>query len=494
MAPEQFSGVPGSAGPACDIYALGVILYKVLTGRVPFWERDREALRRRILREPPDRPTMWKPEIDPRLEAVCLKALAKRPEDRFAGMQDMADALGAFLGGPAPAGRPRPIVRRDAVRFIFVGFGDRAPLPLPPDRLYLDVGNDLRPGVIDHHHRTAFDGSTAALVLEHPEFITAAALLGRLPDAPFTLVLHEKPDLDCLASAYLAIEYLATGAFPEQAETLSRYVDRVDEGSVGLSGANPFSLYAACQQLAHRLLRRPWNSNHERWQETVRTGLQAIGWALEQAARQGQALDDADVFACPSLFEETDRQDVRADGERYRRKLADPRTRARQVRLVLPDQFGGRVEVEALLVRDVENADDPERVVFFKDWARADAERCPDSHGFVALSVFMSEGPRQVRRCILSVRPDSEASLQGLGDLLDQAEAQRRQEIYGVDDRAVDPATGLAKPPRPGYANSDPWYDGRGHRHTIVDAPGAGTVLTADEIEAIFLRFGGAEL
>jgi hypothetical protein len=106
----------------------------------------------------------------------------------------------------------------------------------------------------------------------------------------------------------------------------------------------------------------------------------------------------------------------------------------------------------------------------------------------------MSEGPRQVRRCILSVRPDSEASLQGLGDLLDQAEAQRRQEIYGVDDRAVDPATGLAKPPRPGYANSDPWYDGRGHRHTIVDAPGAGTVLTADEIEAIFLRFGGAEL
>ena len=84
------------------------------------------------------------------------------------------------------------------------------------------------------------------------------------------------------------------------------------------------------------------------------------------------------------------------------------------------------------------------------------------------------------------------ASLRGLGSLLDQAESDRRRHLYGVDDRATDPATGAAKPPRPGYANSDPWYDGRAHGYTIVDAPRAGTLLTADEIEAIFLRFGGA--
>jgi hypothetical protein len=82
--------------------------------------------------------------------------------------------------------------------------------------------------------------------------------------------------------------------------------------------------------------------------------------------------------------------------------------------------------------------------------------------------------------------------LRGLGGLLDAAEAERRRAVYGSDDRVTDPATGVAKAPRPGYTNADPWYDGRAHGHTIVDAPRAGTLLTADEIEAIFLRFGGA--
>jgi hypothetical protein len=100
-------------------------------------------------------------------------------------------------------------------------------------------------------------------------------------------------------------------------------------------------------------------------------------------------------------------------------------------------------------------------------------------------------GPRQVRRCILSVTPDSGASLQGLGALLDEAEAARRRQVFGEDDRVSDPSTGAARPPRPGYGNADPWYDGRAHASTIVDAPRAGTLLATDEIEAIFLRFGG---
>jgi hypothetical protein len=492
MAPEQFSGVPGSIGPACDIYALGVILYKLLTGRVPFWEKDKEVLRRRIIREPPDRPTLWRPEIDARIEAICLKALAKRPEDRFAGMSQFAGSLADYLGSPPPVERPRPPVSRNALRFLFVGFGERVALPMPLDRLYLDVGNDLRPGVIDHHHLTAYGGSTTGLVLAHPEFIAASAVPERRADAPFTIVLHEKPDLDCLASACLAVAYLTRGAFPQGSEALGEYVDRVDEGSLGMNLANPFSLYAACLHLANRLMRRPWNSNHERWQEFVRAGLEVVGYAIGQVARAGTRLPDVDAFACPGLFDDGDRREVRDDAERYRRKLAEPRTHARRATLRLPGQFGGTVEVEALLARDVENADDPGRVVFFKDWARTDAGRCPNGRGFVALSVFLSEGPRQVRRCILSVKPDSEASLRGLGKLLDEAEAERRRGIFGVDDRAVDPATGLPRPARPGYDNADPWYDGRAHHYTIVDGPRCGTTLTADEIEALFLKFGAA--
>jgi hypothetical protein len=377
------------------------------------------------------------------------------------------------------------------VRFAFAGFGERAPvLAAPTNRLYLDVGNDLRPGVIDHHHLTAYSGSTASMVLAHPQLVLGALAPDRRPGDPLTIILHEHPDLDGVVSSFLSISYLTTGSFPRGREALARYADKVDEGCLGMTLANPFSLYSAYMQLANRMMRRSWNSPHEGWQECVRRGLDLVAFVVEQVDRQGLPLDRVDAFACPGLFTPDDRREVQDDLERYQRKLADPKSHARQVRIKLPGQFGGTVEADALLARDVQNADDPERCIFFKDWARSDEKRCPSERGFVALCVFMSPGPHQVRRAIISVRPDAGVTLRGLGALLDQAEGSRRIQVFGIDDRVVDPTTGSPKPPRPGYANADPWYDGRAHGHTIVDAPRAGTLLTADEIESIFLRFG----
>ena len=141
-------------------------------------------------------------------------------------------------------------------------------------------------------------------------------------------------------------------------------------------------------------------------------------------------------------------------------------------------------------MRDVQDPDDPDRVLFFKDWARTDRARAPERDGFVALSVFMSRSVQGRPRCILSVRPDAGVSLRGLGARLDAAESARRRERHGVDDRVEDPRTHQPLPVRPGYSNADPWYDGRAHADTIVDAPRSGTVLSADEIERQFLEYG----
>jgi hypothetical protein len=382
-------------------------------------------------------------------------------------------------------------VPRACLRFAFLGLGERVAGPAP-GRLFLDVGNDLCPGVIDHHQQTCAAGSTAALVLRRPDLVLGAVPPGRGPEDPFTLVLHEWPDLDSVAAAWLAAGCLETGAYPPGAEALARYVDKVDEGSVGLSLANPFALYAAYLRLVDRAARRSWNSQSECWQECVRQGLQVVGYAVAEAQRQGVPLPEVDAFACPGLFGPEDRGAVRDDADRYVAKLKEARTRARKAAVSLPGQFGGVVVVQSLRVRDVQNAYDPERCVYFKDWARTDARRAGNGRGFEALAVFMAEGPGQPRRCLLSVTPDSGATLRGLGAALDEAEAERRRSVYGVDDRVTDPATGAAKAPRPGYANADPWYDGRAHGYTIVDAPRDGTLLTADEIEAAFLRFGGA--
>jgi hypothetical protein len=498
MPPEQIEARREALGVGCDIYALGVILYRLLTGRRPFQARQRGELTLQILGEDPPPPSKHCPGLAPRLEAICLKAMAKRVEDRFATMTEMAEALGEFLDvSPADAAGARPLVAPECVRFAFVGMGELAPAGTSgaalQDHLWLDVGNDLRPGVIDRHHLTAGSGSTASLILAYPAFLDQSVARDRRPDAPFTIVLHDKPDLDGVASAYLALSYLSTRAFPPGAEALARYVDEVDDGIRGATQDNPFALYAALQQLTNRLLHQPGRSPHEVWQSVVRSGLRLVGQAVEQACRSDKPLPEVDAFACPDLLEPADREEIARDLERYRRKLADPRTHARQARLRLPGQLGGTVAVDGLLVQDVQNADDPERVVFFKDWARSDAVRSRDGKGFAALCVFGSEGPRQARRAILSVRPDSKACLRGLAGLLDRAEAERRRQVFGVDDRVVDPTTGARKAPRPGYDNADPWYDGRAHLFTIVDSPRAGTLLTAEEIGRMFLQFGKSE-
>ena len=385
-------------------------------------------------------------------------------------------------------------IRRTSIRYEFVGPGMQVDASVRRtarrDRLYLDVGNHLRPGVIDHHHLAACTSSTTRLVLENPGLVAGAVRRLRKASAPFTIVLHEHPDLDCLASAYLAVTYLTTGAFPRGAEKLVGYVDEVDAGYLGHSQDNPHSLYSACMLLANRLSRRNWPSRDEMWQALVRQGLDVVAFVMEKVAGEGSSLLDVDAFACSEHFGPRDRGEIRADLERYRTKLADPHCCARMLRLRLPRHIGGTSEVDALLIRDVQNDNDPERVMFFKDWARTDSINSPSGKGFVALSVYHSTSAAGTRRGILSVTPESRVCLRGLGALLDEAEAAERIEQHGCDDRVEDPETHQPKHKREGYDNADPWYDGRAHMYTIVDSPRSGTVLPAEKIEEIFLQFG----
>jgi hypothetical protein len=413
--------------------------------------------------------------------------------DDLAHYLGIADQATPWVPLSTPAGSPPGpaggLLDPGCVRFHFAGYGEQLPTA-PQNRLFLDVGNALRPGVLDHHHLGGAHGSTASLVLHRPDLVRAALNPARGPGEAFTVVLHEQPDLDGVVSAYLALELLTRGTFPPGSEALARYVDKVDEGSLGMSLANPYSLYAGYYQLNNRLGRQRWNAPQEHWREAVRLGLVLAGFIVGEMDSKGLPLPEVDAFGCPELFGPEDREEVQADVRRYEAKLREPATKARRAVLRLPGQFGGKVEVESLRVRDVQNLGDPERVIFFKDWARSDTRHSRLGRGFAALSVFHSEGSGHVRRCILSVRPDSGATLRGLGDLLDEAESARRQEVHGVDDRVQDPVTGQSRTPRPGYANADPWYDGRAHDYTIIDSPRSGTLLTAGEVEGIFLRFG----
>ena len=104
MSPEQIRGNSRDIGPATDIYGLGVVMYRLLTGRRPF-EGTLTAIAAAIPTETPVAPRELCHTIHPAIEAICLKAMAKRPVDRFASAAEMAAALDhAFpaLSGTAP--------------------------------------------------------------------------------------------------------------------------------------------------------------------------------------------------------------------------------------------------------------------------------------------------------------------------------------------------------------------------------------------------------
>ncbi|MEU8774616.1 serine/threonine-protein kinase [Streptomyces sp. NPDC048606] len=118
MAPEQAMG--GAVGPYTDLYALGVLLYELLSGNVPFAGSTALGVLHRHLYEPPQPVRGARPDVPPELEALLMRLLAKDPQDRPGSAQEVYEALEPLLparGARLPAGPldpTRPFLRPQA--------------------------------------------------------------------------------------------------------------------------------------------------------------------------------------------------------------------------------------------------------------------------------------------------------------------------------------------------------------------------------------------
>jgi len=137
IAPEQAQGL--SVDGRADIYSLGIVLYEMLTGRVPFDDENPLAVAYRQVRDDPVPPSALVPGISPAMEAIVMKALAKNPANRYQTAQELKADLLRFLEGMPVSATPLmpaapPVATAAAPPVATAAAPPVTPAVLPPPR------------------------------------------------------------------------------------------------------------------------------------------------------------------------------------------------------------------------------------------------------------------------------------------------------------------------------------------------------------------------
>jgi serine/threonine protein kinase len=132
MSPEQVRGNSDEIGPQSDVYSMGVVLYEMLTGVVPFRGKLMSVLHR-LIHEPPEPPSTLREDLPPDspLERICLRMLAKEKRDRYATITEVLADVNSIVARVTVAAPPPKRVRFAALRRLF---SRPAALVAVPDR------------------------------------------------------------------------------------------------------------------------------------------------------------------------------------------------------------------------------------------------------------------------------------------------------------------------------------------------------------------------
>ncbi|MEZ4526428.1 MAG: hypothetical protein R2941_10965 [Desulfobacterales bacterium] len=239
---------------------------------------------------------------------------------------------------------------------------------------------------------------------------------------------------------------------------LGTYVSLVDQAKIPLPDRMSDSLYGVFK--AHEILVKQNSGGKLTDYELLKAQIRVIDAAvylMDQNRLGGE-------FACIFQFEPewfaAEKQLIEEDMKQYQDDLKHGHTYQAFV------NRGQAEPVSGLWL-------DHPRSIFFRIWAWNDP-KSPGGKGYQFLALDMSIPDKN--RFVIGVDPESGTDLQGLGQEMERHESEKRKRLG--KERPVHP---VRKP----ADNSDPWYFGQGHGYAVIDSPGEGTVLTAEEVEQI---------
>lgn len=315
--------------------------------------------------------------------------------------------------------------------------------------VFLDVGNDFCPGIIDNHTDKGGNHCASYLAFHNPDFVLS--VLDENAEE-YIITVHERPDFDAILSAYIATKIIKKEVLSNTLKILADFADQIDAGKMPFSqiDENNFLLYF-------------YVLDDSDYYQRLKKGFDLLDHITQQEYSPQQILSGV-PFKDTNKF---DKYKNKISGD-YKNYLADLKISEKLTAHLYNIESKNIESVEGLLFEDPSSN-------LFKFWARYDKINSKNKHGFKLLFVIFEN-----KRFVISVDPSSPYTLKGLGDKLEEEEVKQRKILGKIREGAN----------RPGYNNPDPWYDGRNplHHYTIIDTPRNGTVLTKDTISKILLN------
>jgi len=351
-------------------------------------------------------------------------------------------------------------------RFGFVRYGARA----APTHgvVFVDIGSNSEPlpGVLDHHQEEPGFPCSAAIVASRADLVYNHLLepwlrradAGQLPAGTRwepQLVTHVYPDWDSAATAVLIEHLIEYGELPPRASDLIRYTGDIDQGRWRLDSTLRHAPHLAMLIAAHI-----YKDDHR---NVLATGMELVRTYLDTT--DPLAWTRMPVFT--NLFEELQRQFELYERDKAAADMLD------ELRVPLAGG-NGHLRVPAFLLREYSQC------ALNKYLVRAD--------GYPLFLCPYTDPRHDKSVVIISVDPNFKRdgiglTLQGLGYALEREEIAARKRLHGGhDDRPGPPRWNDGA-----CTNADPWYDGRGHQFTLVQAPDCGTELPVSRIREILI-------